>query len=135
MARIAKRSPRGWERPRRSLPAGEFSATVSWHLSFIKIRGIISSGRHHKLLYRAVYASTRSLIGKTDGGRTIPNYAFLIGSAGAAGLITTSYPEKNQGGGQVAQTFGSGIGGAAFGNLFNEFGGDIIQALHLSRNK
>jgi len=92
-------------------------------------------GRDHKLINRAIYAGTRPIIGKTDGGRTIPNYAFLLATAGSSGLTVTYYPEKNQSGGQVAETFASSLGGAALGALVNEFGGDVIQALHLSRNK
>lgn len=92
-------------------------------------------GRDHKFINRAIYAGTRPIIGKTDGGRTIPNYAFLLATAGSSGLTVTYYPEKNQSGGQVAETFASSLGGAALGALVNEFGGDVIRALHLSRNK
>jgi len=92
-------------------------------------------GPGHKLINRAIYAGTRPIIGKTDGGRTIPNYAFLLATGGSSGLTVTYYPEKNTSGGDVAKTFASSLGGAALGALINEFGGDVIQALHLSRNK
>jgi hypothetical protein len=92
-------------------------------------------GRDHKFFNRVIYASTRPVIGKTDGGRDIPNYASLIGGAGGAALTYTYYPERNQTGGQVATTFATGIGSAVLNNLFNEFGGDIIQALNLSKSK
>ena len=92
-------------------------------------------GKEHDFIHRAVYAGTRPLIGKTDGGRTIPNYALLLATAGSSGLTVTYYPERNQSGGQVAKTFGTSLGGAAVGALINEFGGDIIQSLHLTRNK
>lgn len=92
-------------------------------------------GSGHKFIDRVFYAGTRPIIGKTDGGRSIPNYAFLIATAGSSGLTLTYYPEKSQSGGQVARTFASSLGGAAFGALVNEFGGDIIQSLHLTRNK
>jgi hypothetical protein len=92
-------------------------------------------GSGHKFINRAIYAGTRPIIGKTDGGRTIPNYAFLLATAGSSGLTVTYYPEKNQSGGQVANTFATSLGGAAIGALINEFGGDVIQALHLSRSK
>jgi hypothetical protein len=91
-------------------------------------------GQDHKFFNRVVYASTRSIIGKTDGGRDIPNYASLIGGAGGAALTLTYYPETNQNGGQVATTFATGIGSAVLSNLFSEFGGDIIRALNLSKN-
>ena len=38
-------------------------------------------GRSHKLINRAVYAGTRPIIGRTDSGKTIPNYAFILGQA------------------------------------------------------
>ena len=91
-------------------------------------------GRDHKFFNRVIYASTRPIIGKTDGGRAIPNYASLIGGAGGAALTFTYYPETNQNGGQVATTFATGIGSAVLNNLFNEFGGDIIRALNLSKS-
>jgi len=92
-------------------------------------------GQNHKFFNRVIYASTRPIIGKTDGGRAIPNYASLIGGAGGAALTFTYYPERNQTGGQVGTTFATGIGSAVLNNLFNEFGGDIIRALNLSRDK
>jgi len=92
-------------------------------------------GQNHKFFNRVIYASTRPIIGKTDGGRAIPNYASLIGGAGGAALTYTYYPERNQNGGQVATTFATGIGSAVLNNLFNEFGGDIIRALNLSGGK
>jgi hypothetical protein len=92
-------------------------------------------GKEHDIIHRALYAVTRPLIGKTDGGRSIPNYSLIIATAGSSGLTQTYYPEKSQGGSQVAKTFGSSMGGVAVGALINEFGGDIIQSLHLTRNK
>jgi hypothetical protein len=92
-------------------------------------------GKGHKFINRVIYAGTRPLIGKTDSGRNIPNYAFLMGTAGSSGLSVTYYPEENTSGGQVASTFGTSIGGAALGNLISEFGGDIIQSLHLAGGK
>lgn len=92
-------------------------------------------GQDHKFFNRVIYASTRPIIGKTDGGRAIPNYASLIGGAGGAALTYTYYPERNQNGGQVATTFATGIGSAVLNNLFNEFGGDIIRALNLAGGK
>jgi hypothetical protein len=92
-------------------------------------------GKGHKFINRAIYAGTRPLIGKTDSGRSIPNYAFLMGTAGSSGLSVTYYPEQNTSGAQVASTFATSIGGAALGNLISEFGGDIIQSLHLAGGK
>lgn len=92
-------------------------------------------GKGHKFINRAIYAGTRPIIGKTDSGRNIPNYAFIMGTAGSSGLSVTYYPEENTSGGQVASTFGTSLGGAAISNLISEFGGDIIQSLHLAGGK
>jgi hypothetical protein len=92
-------------------------------------------GRSHKFINRVIYAGTRTIIGKTDSGRAIPNYAFLIATAGSSGLTVTYYPDRNTSGSQVFQTFATSVGGAALGNLVSEFGGDVIQALHLSRRE
>lgn len=92
-------------------------------------------GKGHKFINRVIYAGTRPIIGRTDSGRSIPNYAFIIGTAGSSGLSVTYYPEQNTSGSQVAQTFGTSLGGAALSNLISEFGGDIIQKLHLTRSQ
>jgi hypothetical protein len=92
-------------------------------------------GKGHKFINRVIYAGTRPVIGRTDSGRAIPNYAFIIGTAGSSGLSVTYYPEENTTGSQVAQTFGTSLGGAALSNLISEFGGDIIQKLHLTRSQ
>lgn len=92
-------------------------------------------GPGHNFIHRAIYAGTRPIIGRTDGGRSIPNYAFLLATAGSSGLTVTYYPDENTSGGQVAQTFGTSLGGAALSNLISEFGGDIIQKLHLTRSQ
>ena len=92
-------------------------------------------GPGHSFIHRAIYAGTRPIIGKTDGGRNIPNYAFLVATAGSSGLTVTYYPDENTTGGQVAETFATSLGGAALSNLISEFGGDIIQKLHLTRSQ
>ena len=92
-------------------------------------------GKGHNFIHRAIYAGTRPIIGRTDGGRTIPNYAYLLATGGSSGLTVTYYPEKNTSASEVGWTFASSLGGAAIGNLISEFGGDIIQKLHLTLNQ
>jgi len=92
-------------------------------------------GNSKSLFKRALYAATRPLIGRTDGGRTIPNYASLLGTAEAAALTQAYYPPPNQGASQVFQAFGTSVGGSAVGYLVSEFGGDIIQALHIRKHE
>ena len=92
-------------------------------------------GKGHNFFHRAIYAGTRPIIGKTDGGRNIPNYAFLLATGGSSGLTVTYYPEQNTSASEVGWTFATSLGGAAVGNLISEFGGDIIQSLHLTRTQ
>ncbi|WP_130419116.1 hypothetical protein [Edaphobacter modestus] len=92
-------------------------------------------GRSHKLINRAVYAVTRPVIGRTDSGRTIPNYAFILGTGGAAALTQTYYPERNVTGTQFARTWITSLGGSAFGSLVSEFGGEAIQWLRISKGE
>jgi hypothetical protein len=92
-------------------------------------------GKGHNFIHRAIYAGTRPIIGRTDGGRSIPNYAFLVATGGSSGLTVTYYPEQNTSASEVGWTFATSLGGAAVGNLISEFGGDIIQKLHLTVNQ
>lgn len=92
-------------------------------------------GRSHKFLNRAVYAGTRPVIGRTDGGRSIFNYAGVLGTGASAALAQTYYPDENVHPSQVMQSWASGIAGSALGYVISEFGGDIIQALHLKKHE
>jgi hypothetical protein len=90
-------------------------------------------GRSHKLINRAVYAGTRPIIGRTDSGKTIPNYAFILGTGGAAALTLAYYPDRNVSGSQFARTWASSLGGSALGYLVSELGGEVIQKLRINR--
>lgn len=92
-------------------------------------------GHSYGLINRAIYAGTRPVIGKTDSGRTIPNYAFILGTGGAAALTQVYYPDRNVNGAQFARTWATSLGGSALGYLVSEFGGDVIQKLHLSKQE
>jgi hypothetical protein len=92
-------------------------------------------GRSHKFLNRAVYAGTRPVIGRTDGGRSIFNYAGILGTGASAALAQTYYPDENVHPSQVMQSWASGIAGSALGYLISEFGGDVIQALHIEKHE
>ena len=91
-------------------------------------------GKSHKFINRVLYAGTRPIIGRTDSGKTIPNYAFMLGTAGAAALTRTYYPEQNLNGGQVARAWATSLGGSAFGSLVSEFGGEVIGWLRVGRH-
>ena len=92
-------------------------------------------GKSHKFINRVLYAGTRPVVGKTDSGKTIPNYAFMLGTAGAAGLTHAYYPPRNLTGAQVVQTWATSLGGSAVGYLVSEFGGEVISWLHVGKQE
>jgi hypothetical protein len=92
-------------------------------------------GKTHKFFNRAIYAGTRPIIGRTDGGKIIPNYSTIIGTGGAAALTKTYYPVQNTNTGQVFQTWATSLGGSALGYLVSEFGGEVIGWLHVGKSQ
>jgi len=90
-------------------------------------------GKGHKFINRAIYAGTRPIIGRTDDGKNIPNYAMIMGSGAAAGLAQVYYPERDRNVSTVMTSWAANIGGSSLGYLFSEFGGEIIQILKLSK--
>jgi hypothetical protein len=92
-------------------------------------------GKEQNFFKRLVYSGTRPIIGRTDGGRTIPNFANLGGTYAASALSQAYYPPVNRGASQVAQTFGLSLGSSAVGYVVSEFGGDVISFLHVKKKK
>jgi len=91
-------------------------------------------GPAHNFFIRAVYAGTRPIITRTDGGRTSPNLALLAGTLGGAALTNTYYPQLNRGATQTLETFGGSLGGSAVGDLVSEFYGDVMHLFHLGHD-
>ena len=92
-------------------------------------------GRSHSIVNRGVYAASRVLVTRRDNGRSSPNLALLSGYLGSAILTQTYYPPKNTSFTEIASTYGSSLGGAAIGNLVNEFLSDTLQVLHLKKTE
>jgi hypothetical protein len=70
---------------------------------------------------RLVYATSRALLTRGDGGRTEPNYSRLFGSFAAGGLANLYYPRADRG---VGLTLADGlvsIAGHVVDNLIREF--------------
>jgi hypothetical protein len=89
-------------------------------------------GPTHNFFARAVYAATRPIITRTDGGHTSPNLGLILGNAGGSALTNVYYPQLNRGFTQTAETFGGSIGGSALGFLVSEFYDDVF---HPHRNR
>jgi hypothetical protein len=90
-------------------------------------------GRGNNVLKRAVYAATRAVITRTDGGRTTPNFALLAGNAAGSALTVTYYPSLNTSFTEVAKTFGGSVGGNAIGFVVTEFIADALEYTHLKK--
>jgi len=83
-------------------------------------------GRGQGRMHRVMYAITRPLVGRTDGGRVAPNLALWSGNyAGVWIANTTYYPDVNHGLTQRLELFGGSLGSTALGNLIQEFLGDF----------
>ena len=92
-------------------------------------------GKGHSFFKRAVYAGTRVLITRTDGGHATPNFALLVGNAAGSALTIPYYPAKNTTFSEVAQTFGGSLGGSAVGFVVNEFILDVLIELHIKKQQ
>ncbi len=88
-------------------------------------------GPGHNVLYRAVYAASRPLVTRTDGGHQAPNVSLLTGTVFGVWLTNAYYPTINQGFDETAKTFGESVGSTSLGFLFVEFADDLLQFVHL----
>ena len=70
---------------------------------------------------RFVHAVSFSVIARSDSGRPMPNYSFVLGDIGSGLLSDLYYPHKNRGVGLVFTNAAIGIGGRAGGTLLREF--------------
>jgi hypothetical protein len=92
-------------------------------------------GPGHNFFKRAIYAGTRAIITRTDGGRTVPNFALMAGNAAGSALTIPYYPAKNTTFGEVAATFGGSMGGSALGFVVDEFIVDALVELHIKKKQ
>jgi hypothetical protein len=91
-------------------------------------------GRGHSVVKRFVYAATRTLVGKTDGGAETANFSLLGGNLAGAALTQAYYPPVNRGFTEVSKTFGTSLLGSAFGFELTEFIADPLEVLHLGHS-
>jgi hypothetical protein len=92
-------------------------------------------GPGHPFLKRLIYAATRTVISRTDSGRSIPNYALFAGNAAGAALTVVYYPARNTTFSQVSRTFGTSLAGSAFGFIVDEFVVDALVDFHLKKKQ
>lgn len=90
-------------------------------------------GPGHNIVKRTLYAATRTLITKSDDGRTQPNYSLLSGNLAGAALTNAYYPSTNRGFTETAKTFGNSLGGSAVGFIVTEFLDEALTFAHLQK--
>ena len=78
-----------------------------------------------------MYAGTRGLVTRTDGGHTTLNLSNIGGNLAGSAMTNLYYPQLNRGLSQTMQTFGGSVGGSALGFVVSEFLSDTLEALHL----
>lgn len=88
-------------------------------------------GPGHNILRRTLYAVTRTVVTKTDGGRTTPNLALLAGNAAGSILTNAYYPEINRNAKTTVETFAGSVGGSAIGFFVSEFLSEALDIVHL----
>jgi hypothetical protein len=76
------------------------------------------TGTKKSRLYHAV---SSAFVARSDSGKTMPNYSYLLGNISAAALSNTYYPESNRGAGLIFTNAALGIAGRAMANTAQEF--------------
>jgi hypothetical protein len=92
-------------------------------------------GSGHPFFKRLVYAGTRSIISRTDSGKTTPNFALIAGNAAGSALTIVYYPSINTTTTEVLSTWGSSLGGSALGFVVDEFIVDVLIDLHIKKHE
>ena len=90
-------------------------------------------GSQYNFFHRVIYAGTRPLITRTDGGKFTPNFALLLGYGAASAISYSYYPSINQNAKDTVATFGGALAGAAVGDLVSEFSDEFLVKLHLKK--
>jgi hypothetical protein len=70
---------------------------------------------------RLVHAVGSAFITRSDSGRTVPNYSFLLGDMCSAALSNLYYPPVNRGVSLVFNRAAVGLAGRVGGNIIREF--------------
>ncbi len=70
---------------------------------------------------RLVHAVSSAFVTRSDSGRTVPNYSFVLGDMCSAALSNLYYPPANRGVSLVFNRAAVGLAGRIGGNLIREF--------------
>ena len=70
---------------------------------------------------RLMHAINSAFVARSDSGRTMPNYSYLLGDLSSAALSNLYYPKANRGIGLVFTNTAVGLGGRIGLNIVREF--------------
>ena len=70
---------------------------------------------------RLIHALSWAVIVRSDSGRSMPNYSYLLGDLTAGALSNLYYPRANRGAGLVFTNFAIGVAGRAGEGVMREF--------------
>ena len=70
---------------------------------------------------RLAHAVGSAFVTRSDSGRDMPNYSYLLGDISSAGLSNLYYPQGNRGAHLVLTNTAVGLAGRIGGNLLREF--------------
>lgn len=70
---------------------------------------------------RLIHAVSSAFIARSDSGKTMPNYSYLLGTMVSGGLSNAYYPHADRGANLVFVNAGVGIAGRAGGAVLQEF--------------
>jgi hypothetical protein len=88
-------------------------------------------GPTRNFFVRLIYAGTRPIITRTNGGQLSPNFALVTGDAAGSALTNLYYPQINRGAEETVKTWGESLGGSAIGDIVGEFYGDVAHLFHV----
>jgi hypothetical protein len=96
---------------------------------------VMGSGQGHSVAHRVIYAATRVVVTRTDGGGTSVNFAKLAGLASSNALANTYYPVQDRAVSKTVTGFATNLGTSALSFELNEFLPDVMHAvLHRHRS-
>jgi hypothetical protein len=70
---------------------------------------------------RLIYAAGTAILSRSDSGKTIPNYSYLLGDIGSGAISNLYYPHADRGVGLVFTNAAIGTAGRALGGVIQEF--------------
>jgi hypothetical protein len=76
------------------------------------------TGSFESRLYHAV---SFAVVARSDSGKTMPNYSYLLGDIGSGALSNLYYPHSDRGAGLVFTNAAIGVAGRAAGSIVQEF--------------